>query len=468
MTDLAPFSSPWWLDRLGRELDQRSANMAILDAYYNGKQPLRYATPQFRKTVKDTYASFAANFCKPVVQALEERLVVIGFRFGDDVGNRKAWSIWQTNNLDAQSQKAHREAIIKGDCPVIVGPAVDGTAIIRVQKPEEVVIAYGDDPLERTVALRRWKTPDKRTLATLYYPDIIEKYEQAPDKSWAERTVEGEEWPLPHSFGVVPVVALVNDPDLDNIGASEIAPVVPLQDALNKVWLDLLMASETGAHRQRWITGVEIPIDPETKKPVEPFKAAVDRIWSTPVTDAKFGDFAQTDPTGMISAIEEFVQQIAAVTRTPYHYFLQHSGQPPSGESLKSSETGLVSKARRRTRDFGEGWEEIERLAFRAQGDQKRSVFVAAEAQWRDPETRTEAEHVDALVKLQSINVPDEQLWADAGYTPTQIAEFLVMRAREPQVPVTHSAPVSVPETATAPGMMSGMAADPAPDVVAA
>jgi hypothetical protein len=451
--DLIPFSSPWWLDRLGRDLDRRSRDMAILDAYYNGKQPLRYATPEFRKTVKDTYAQFAANFCKPVVQALEERLTVIGFQFGGQQADKTAWTIWQTNQMDAQSQKAHREAIIKGDCPVLVGPPdKNGVPVIRVQKPEEVVIGYGDDPIERAVAMKRWTTDDKRTLATLYYPDSVEKYQRDPStKGWVPRFVDSEEWPLPHAMGEVPVVALVNDPDLDNVGASEISPVVPLNDALNKVWLDLLMSSEYAAFRQRWATGLEIPIDPETKKSIQPFQAAVERVWSTATPDAKFGDFEQTDTSSMIRSIDEFVREIAALTRTPYHYFLSHGGQPPSGESLRAAETGLVAKAKRRIRDFGEGWEEIERLAFMATGDVKRGSYVAAETIWRDPEYRTESEHVDALVKLASIGVPEEQLWKDAGYTPTQIQGFVEMRAREPQVPVLRPVPTKVPETVTGP-----------------
>ncbi|HEX5451284.1 MAG TPA: phage portal protein, partial [Candidatus Limnocylindrales bacterium] len=362
--------------------------------------------------------------------------------------------IWQANQMDAQSQKAHREAIIKGDCPVIVAPAqsAGGLPVIRVLKPEEVVIAYDDDPLRRAVAMRRWNTPDGRQLATLYFPDRIEKYERAEARDkWGQREVPDEEWPALHDLGVVPVIPILNDPDLDNCGASEIATVTSKQDILNRLWAHIIQASETAAFRQKWATGVEIPEDPETHKPIEKFQAAVGRIWSTVAPDAKFGDFEQTEMAGMIQALGEAIQEIAAETRTPYHYFLQHSGQPPSGESLKSAETGLVAKAKRRQRDMGEGWEEVERLAFRAMGDERRASIVDAETIWRDPETRTEAEHVDALVKLGTLNVPEEQLWADAGYSPQQIERFLEMRAREPQVPLVQQSVPKVPATDTAP-----------------
>jgi hypothetical protein len=298
---------------------------------------------------------------------------------------------------------------------------------MRVQKPEEVVVAYDDDPLVRAVAMKRWEALDGRKLATLYYPDRVEKYEDRGG-DWVPRAVPDEPWPLPHDIGVVPVVPLVNDPDLDNVGTSELAQVLPLQDVLNKLFVDLMVASEYAAFRQRWATGLEIPVDPETGKPVEPFKASVERVWSTAVPDARFGDFEQTDLSGVISAIETTIQHIASKTRTPPHYLLGQSGAFPSGESLKSTETGLVAKARRRLRDFGEAWEEVERLAFRVAGDRSRGSYTEAETVWRDPESRTEAEHVDALTKLRSIGVPDEQLWEDAGYTPTQIARFEELR----------------------------------------
>lgn len=428
-----PYTSAWWLERLGKELDARARTMKVLQDYYDGRQPLRMASDEFRKAFERRFTNWSDNFCSLVVQAVEERLTVVGFRFGSARGDKKAWQLWQSNLMDAQSQKAHREALIKGDCPVIVGTEPDSSEpTIRVQKPEEVVVAYDDDPLVRAVALKRWTTPAARKLATLYYPDRIEKYVWSDDpgvKGWAPREVVGEPWPLPHSLGVVPVVPLVNDPDLDNRGNSEIASILPLQDILNKLFVDLLVASEYGAFRQRWATGLEIPVDPETKKPIEPFKASVERVWSTAVADARFGDFEQTDLSGVISSIETTIQHIASKTRTPPHYLLGQSGAFPSGESLKATETGLVAKAMRRTRDFGEAWEEVERLALLVAGDRSRGTYTAAETVWRDPESRTEAEHVDALTKLGSIGVPAEQLWEDAGYTPTQIERFKEMRA---------------------------------------
>jgi Phage portal protein, SPP1 Gp6-like len=438
-----PYTSEWWLDRLGRELDGRLAEMARLQRYYEGHQPMALATSKYREEFFKIFGRWSDNFMSLVVQALEERLTVEGFSFGSKARNKRASDLWQANELDAGSQKAHREAIIKSECSIIVWPGVNDP-LIRVQKPEEVVVAYADDPLVRAVAMKRWKSLDGRTLATLYWPDRLEKYvwlDRDPQgrfnkASWVPREIVGEAWPLPHEFGAVPVVPLVNDPDLDNRGHSEIGDVLPLQDALNKLYMDLLVGSEYGAFRQRWATGIEIPEDPETHKPLEKWKPAIDRLWHTPVPDAKFGDFEQTQLGGIISAIETTIQHIASKTRTPPHYLLGQMGSFPSGESIKSVESGLVAKARRRQRDFGEAWEEVMRLAFRAAGDRIGGAYISAGTSWRNPETQNEAVITDAVVKqYQAGLVTREIAQQRLGYSPQQITEMATPPPIAPAAP---------------------------------
>jgi hypothetical protein len=267
---------------------------------------------------------------------------------------------------------------------------------------------------------------------------------------WERRVVDGEAWPLRNRLGVVPLVPLVNKPQLDSEGRSEIASIIPLNDAINKLVADMLIASEFGSYRQRWATGIEVPIDEETGQELEPFKAAVDRLWiargSGDINNPpKFGEFEQTDLSSFTTAVELLVQHVASESRTPYHYFMQHGGQPPSGESLKSSETGLVAKTTRKQRLLGEGWEEVISLAFRQIGDSEKAAILDSETMWRDPESRTEAEHVDALIKMASLGVPHEILWEKWGATPVEIGRWNRIiaaknAAAEPAAPVQDTA----------------------------
>lgn len=450
--------------RLSAMLLNRADELTRYDAYYRGDHGLRFASSKYREAFGKMFGKYAENFCGLVVDAVEERLDVEGFTFPPPAGgpdaeppvvageaDRDAWRIWQDNQLDAGSQIAHTEALVKGVAYVLVSPFENDRVAgrsprITIEDPLQTIVDYAAGTHERLVGLKRWTDPGaKRTFATLYYPDRIEKW-QTQLRAWANqfgrgvtefedvwehRVVVGEEWPLRHKLGVVPLVPLVNKPRLLGEGESELKQIIPIQDAINKLAVDGLVASDTSAFRQKWATGIEIPVDPDTGKPVEPFKPDIDRIISTSAPDAKFGNFEATELGNYSTALDQKVTSIASISRTPYHYFLRHGGQPPSGESLKSSETGLVRKANRKTRHFGEGWEEVMSLSFRALGDPRADV-LDSETVWASTESMTEAEHIDALTKRRSsLKVPLKQLWKDAGYTPGEIASFAPLLKEE-------------------------------------
>lgn len=442
--DASPAYSPlWWVAKLSAQIRNRQSDIDRADAYYRGDHPLAFASDKFRTSFGGLFNDFADNWCELVVDAVEERLNVQGFRFGDKRGDKDAWNIWQRNGLDAESQIAHTEMLVCSEVYALVWGDEDGQAEVTIEHPTQAIVAYEAGSRRRRAAgLKLWKDDEGREYATLYLPDGIYKYESARQlwtggtvssafTTWHPRESRTEPWPLPNPLGVVPLVPLRNRPRLLAQPVSEIARVIPLQDAINKTVADMLVASEFGAFRQRWATGIEIPLDPETKQAVEPFKAAVDRVWTNENPGGKFGDFAETSLENFVQAIELLVQHVASQTRTPPHYFAL-GGQYPSGESIKSAETGLVAKVRRKMRHVGEGWEEVMRLCFAVEEDE-RSTVIDSETIWADPESRSEAQHIDALTKLRTIGVPDEQLWEDAGYTPTQIGRFKTMQTEQAQ-----------------------------------
>jgi hypothetical protein len=428
---------------LNAALDDRSRAVQRYSDYYNGTQRLVYSTEKWRRAFGGLFTHFSDNWCQLVVDAVDERLDVEGFRFGDDTGDQDAWQIWQRSNLDADSQMAHTAALIYGVAYAMAWWGDDGQAELTVESPENTIVAFEPGSRrKRAWALRRWQADERTVFVTLYGRQHLWKW-QVPVGAqetttlaaggWQPREAPDEPWPLAHPLGVVPVVPLLNRPQLSlrsgylTDGQSEIAQVIPVQDAVNKLLLDMIVASEFGAFRQRWVTGMEIPTDPETGQPVEPFRAAVDRLWMAEGPEVKFGEFNATDLSPYTKAVEMLVQHIASQTRTPPHYFYL-SGQFPSGESIKAAETGLVAKARRKMRHFEEGWEELMRLGFAIEGDE-RAHYYRAETIWADPESRTEGEHVDATMKKKSLDVPIQQLWEDLGYSPQQIARFRGMLA---------------------------------------
>lgn len=475
-----PLSPLWWTLRLEKALKERRSQIALFDSYYQGDHPLAFASQKFLEAFGGLFEAFADNWCQLVVDGEEERLHVEGFRFGDTKNaDQDAWAIWQANGLDSASGMAHTDALVMGETSAIVWAGPDREPLITVEHPNEVLVEYvaGSRTL-RAAAIKVFTDMDGAELATLYLPDGVYKWRRSGRSgatslfmpsgygtftsaatSWVPREVPGETWPLANPLGVVPVVPLRNRPRLLVPCMSELRGVIPVQAGVNKLVADMLVASEFAAYRQRWATGMDIPVDPETNQPIEAFKMAVSRFMIGEDPETRFGDLSATDLENFVKAIELLVQHIASQTRTPPHYFYL-SGQFPSGESIKSAETGLVAKSARQAKHFGEAWEEIVRLGFAVKGD-KRSTLVTAETIWGDMESRSESEHVDALVKLSALGVPNEILWERAGFGPTEILRMKAMIAEEKAAGETEQ-PVTIPTVGTAPATDLGPA-PPAP-----
>jgi hypothetical protein len=237
---------------------------------------------------------------------------------------------------------------------------------------------------------------------------------------------------MPNPLGVVPVIPLQNRPRTRSsrngvIAQSEIKSIIPLQDAVNKLIADLIVGSDKQALPARWATGLELDTDPVTNKPIKPQVDTAGLLVSE-APDAAFGTFQAADLRNFVVAIDMLIQHVASISRTPPHY-LNASADRLSGESIKAAETGLVAKVRRKMRFFGESHEETMRLAGRIAGIDRLANADRMETIWSDPETRSDAQLMDSLLKKKEIGVPLEQLWEDAGYTPTQIARFQAMNA---------------------------------------
>lgn len=429
----APKSPLELVEVLEKELSARQVTLQRLQDYHDGKHRLAFTSQKFREAFGGMFSAFADNWCQLVVDAVEERLNVEGFRYGTDPNaDTDAWAIWQKNCLDAESQLAHSEALIKGDAYAIVWGDSNGEPKITIESPRDVIVGYAPgNRKHRLAALKRWRT-DKGYHATLFLPDAVYKFkknEQA-DGKWVADIDANESWPLANPLGVVPVVQLTNRASLtSNYGVSEFLTVIPQQDAVNKLLADMLVASEYIAFPQRYVTGMEIPVDEATGRPIKPFDIGLDKLLMAEDPNARFGSLTAGDLSNYVNGIETLVQHIASQTRTPPHYFYL-GGNFPSGDAIKSAETGLVAKARRKMRFFGEGWEEVMRLAFKVLDD-PRSEITGAETIWADPEYRSEAELADALIKRSAIGVPRQQLWEDAGYTQTQISRFKAYEAED-------------------------------------
>ncbi|MFJ4808500.1 phage portal protein [Streptomyces longwoodensis] len=436
---MAPLLKPepgeplWWVDRLWKQLMERREYADMMRQYYSGDHPLpmiqEKARPGFQRLLKQA----RSNYVGLVVDATAERLQVDGFRLGKDqrVGDQELWRIWQANSMDADSDLQLTEAVKIGRSFALVAPNPEdeSTPLITAEDATQAIVAYEAGSRRRRRAglktfIDDW-TGDIWT--TLFVDGLLFKYRArqqvagvAGDPRWEPREVPGEDWPAGNPLEVVPLVEIPNRPDLLGEAHSEVEDVLDIQDRINKTLIDRMMAQEFSAFRQRWMTGYEVPTD-ESGQPIEPFKAAVDRLWVIEDEGVKVGEFSATDLRPYLDSIESDVQHMAARTRTPAQYLLGKLSNV-NGETLKATESGLVAKVRQRQRPLGEGVEEVARLALQAAGDPR--DLSALEVIWHNPEFRTEGELVDALVKMSTLGVPREALWERWGASQTEIAQW--------------------------------------------
>lgn len=454
----------WWLATLENRLLLRQHKMLVLDRYYRGEHPLPFLTNAHRDKMHREFLQMLkesrSNFMRLVVDTTVERLRPEGFRLSassDATVDKESWDIWQANCMDAQAQTAFVEALVKGVSYLSVwgDDDQDGYADIAVEDPTQTIVAYdgGSNYRRRVAALKIWldEAVNMRR-ANVYLPDGIYKF-SAPANTVPQQnpTIEQkiqipwtamEDGQVPNPLGVVPIIPLRNHPRLLVEGESEIEDLVPIQNQINGLLFLLQLAGYFGAHRQRWIAGIKF-IDDARGQPQEPFDAAIDRVWGAENPEAKFGEFGQTDLTPFIKAIEQKVAHIAINSRTPKHYMLP-VGQEPSGDAIKSAESGLVQKVQQKQLVFGEGLEEAIRLARQFQALDARPIGPTVGAEepapdselvWADPQSQTLGVLVDASVKqyLGGL-IPMPTALERMGFSQIEINRIMQTKAEQPEL----------------------------------
>ena len=447
MPTLEPMSPDWWVRRLHKQLIKQQDESEMFDAYYCGDHPLPWLAPQaqhdFRRILKMT----RSNYMGLVVDATAERLSVEGFRIGNsEEADKDTWRIWQANNLDAHFDQGIVESLIVGRSYLLVAPNPKdaSTPNAWVEHPSQAIVEYvpGTNRRVRAAGLKLWLDDwSDLLMATLYLPDGLYKF-QAPHKrgasvesvTWQRRQVRGEQWPAKNPLGVVPLIELPNNPRLLRGGVSELADVVDIQDRINKTLADRLITQDYGAFPQKWAAGW--PEQDEDGNPQPKIDVGRDRMVTTdlPRNVVEFGqwDAAPLDPYS--AAKREDVKDIASRTRTPAQYLLGEMSNV-NGETLKASESGLVSKVKQRARTLSDPTEDAARLMRRAAGLPD-SGDAGMEVIWRDPEYRTEGERVDALVKMSTLGVPHRALWERWGASQTEMDRWEEQLAQQNADPV--------------------------------
>lgn len=439
-------------------LIRRAIALQTLEAYYIGDHPLPFLTSAHAAKLKTAFRRMLeesrTNFMRLLIDVVDERLQVEGIRLSaqsEPTTDKESWDVWQANQMDSLSRAGILDSLIKGVSYISVWPSDGKYPTISVEDAAEVLVVYepGSNFRKRQAAIKVWQDGDTER-ANVYLPDEVWKFERRREKQeyigrytdtttsppfMEYSTSEQAIWTplndeaIPNTLGVVPFVPLRNRPRLLIEGESEIVDQIQVQNQINGLNFLLALAGYFGAHKQRWVTGITLTEDEATGEVKEPFDVAIDRMLVSEDGETKFGEFSQTDLDGYLKAIEQKVGHLAITTRTPKHYLLPQ-GQDPSGDSIRSSESGLIRRTERKQDSLGEAFEEVMNLAKLAQGSE--DIPVDSEIVWADPATESEAVQTDATIKKYEAGlIPAEQALEDLGYTQTQITRIMANRAAD-------------------------------------
>lgn len=451
------------VQRIYTRLNARRPAIQTREEYYQGAQPLSFATDEWRKANASRYAGFSDNWCAPVVNAEAERVKMTGIKINDSTeAGRTLFEQWQLNEMDMQSSQGFVTTFAASTSFVIVWGDSSDSPQVTWEHPSNVEIEYDwANPRIRKAALKTW-VDDRMEYATLYTPDALWKFERerseilneqtsqaqqgrskfnATGGGWKPREIAGETWPLNNPMGVVPVVEIANRPTLKGDPVSEIQGVIPMQDAINLLWAYLFLAADYASMPARVVLGQKPPqipiLDADGKqigtKSLDMKELGEKRIaWLTgDNTRVDQWDAAKLDV--FTDVIELAVGHIAAQTRTPPTYLVANKGiSNVSGDGLKAAEVGLTKKVIEFQTFAGPQIREIFRLIALAMGDQSlaRQARLAT-ISWMNPEIRSEAQLADALLKKKQLGYPLEYLMELDGLDPIEVERVTAMAQAE-------------------------------------
>ena len=299
-----------------------------------------------------------------------------------------------------------------------------------------VIVVWGDDGHEPTLAIKLWHETQKDARSqlidnvriNLYFADRIEKYIAVGSKLDPYRDEDGNHiygWTMadgsPIGVSIVPFVYKGRRYNKHGLGRLE--NVIPMQRAVNRVFNSLVMTSENIGFPIRYSLGLDVPT---TIKPGTWLKATVpDTVTSNGMTrnltpqekaiimeaivKIQVGQIEPAQLSGLIDEINQIlIPHMYVISGTPYP---EGTGANISGEALKQLDIRLVGTAQRCQTSWGNSWEDLVKLSARIEatygmGAPWDDEMAIVSAKWESAEVRDDTA-VIANVKSTVDIVPE-------------------------------------------------------------
>ena len=329
--------------------------------YYDGDHPQVYTNKRLAEIFRNIDVAFSENWSAVVVDALDDRVNLQSVHVKGIRAQKHMSALWDNLVLSNESDAVHLAAMVCGESFLIVWPDAENQPTAYFNDPRLCHVFYDERNPHRARMAAKWWYDTTRMRLMLYYPDKLEYYHASKngrvvdfDTKWIyEETAVN-----PH--GIVPVFRFV----ATQRGKSDLKDAIPIQIGINKLANDMMVAAEFGAFKQRWVISQAETLDA--------LKNAPNEIWEIPAGDGagqstQVGEFQGTDLLAYIRGIDHFAAALAAITRTPKHYFFKTSSNI-SGEALLTMEAPLVRKAQKRISSFSPEWRRVFQFLLKLDG----------------------------------------------------------------------------------------------------
>lgn len=440
------------------ELDIRTAIDALqckqdeialyLDAY-NGKFAPKILSQKL-KTVYDDLdvGDVDENWAAVVIDACADKITLEGLSIASErTRSGKSASVESPaqsalNRAIAQTEllleadDAHKYALICGQSFIVVWSDGAGGIELFYHKAHTCHIEYDADNPNRAIYAVKWWFEDERKEKShirikLYYPNALYTFRSthAVDSIKNIGDVERVE-EVPNPYGVIPVFAF--QPDRRDI-VSDLRDVIPIQLSLNLLNVNELATSEFAAYGQKYIiSNAEAPI-PVVSAPnsILHIPAATDGEQPVSVGEFQASQMAQYGPT-----IERRIQSLAAITRTPLHYF-RAAGGTPSGDALIALEAPLNNKAWDRIDRFRVTWRKLAAFILQILGYSVQPEDI--EPQFARPETIQPSVEAAVYKMWHDAELPTEANLRRANFSDAEIADILAEQKREKEESIANA-----------------------------
>lgn len=412
-----------------KKLKGRQAHYQLMERYYDGDAPLPESAEGQSRAYRRFQRKSRLNLAQLSVAAVRERMVIGGFRTGaedDENGDREARRLWKANHLDYLSSDLHSFFLRFGSAYAIVGyPDESEFPVVTIEDPRQVC-AYTDPVMpHRVVEAIKVFAEGGINYFYCYRPDLIQVFVKDSEDNMFDPEGYMLSMEMENTLGEVPVVKFTN---ADEKGEYE--PYIDIIDRVNHMILQRLIIATTQAFRQRVLKG-DFPTHDADGNEIDYngiFESSAGSLWMIP-EGADVEELAQAEITGILQAVRADIQDFAAVTRTPMHYFIPE-GVNGSAEGAQLAREGLVFKAEDRIARASAGWSKVMSLVFRWLGDETRASLLDLEPLWKPAERYSLAERADANVKFADVPFRS-RMSLIAQFSPAEIEEMEVEKASE-------------------------------------